>query len=284
MVQAQKAPEQTPSGGDLLKVLADFWEPFSRAIIDSLKVKPSDRVLDAGCGRGGHLLIFAEKLRGKGTATGLDINPAALAAARVAVEASGLESRTLLKEGNLFSPPCEPASFDLIWSSHVFHALGDVDTAMKALKRLVRPGGRIVIRENRVNTSVLPYDVGFGRSGAEFRSDGLFLDWLIEDREKRGRIPHGWLQVLHSAGLDQVQTKSFLHEVQPPFTEMQKRYILYHLRRKLEWKSLSNDDRITLGELIDAQSPRFALHRRDLHFLSVSTIYSGVVPARRIGN
>lgn len=55
-----------------------FWEPLNGDMTDWLDVRPPCRVLDAGCGRGDHVALFAEALHPGGSVTALDIDPEAL--------------------------------------------------------------------------------------------------------------------------------------------------------------------------------------------------------------
>ncbi|HEY8460703.1 MAG TPA: methyltransferase domain-containing protein [Blastocatellia bacterium] len=80
---AQEAqPKERRNASDALpdphRAIAAFWEPHEREIVDSLNVQEGSRVLDAGCGRGDHLLLFARNAR----VTGLDLKESSLEVAR----------------------------------------------------------------------------------------------------------------------------------------------------------------------------------------------------------
>jgi len=52
--------------------IAAFWEPHDREMLHWLGVARGARVLDLGCGRGDHLMLFAEMLESGPPVTGFD--------------------------------------------------------------------------------------------------------------------------------------------------------------------------------------------------------------------
>lgn len=267
----QTANGQTPPFRASPPAISAFWEPLDRQMVDWLAPPPDAHVLDAGCGRGDHVRLFAERCR----VTGVDKNPEVLAYARGRMGNGTPWKRAEWREADLTKLPFDSASFDLVWASHVFHGLPEIERGAGELKRVLKRGGRFVLRENRVLSAVLPADLGYGRHALEARADLAFSTWLAEDRIERGRYPYLWGQILRQAGLRDVRAKSFLHEANPPFSEAQQEYLRYHVGRKAEWQ-IADEDKRTLREICDPASPHYFLKREDIYFVSVSTIYYGV--------
>lgn len=261
---AGEKPARTSTGS--------FWEPLDRQMIDWLGVKPADKVLDAGCGRGDHLGPFAEAA---GSVAGLDLKAASLAAARDRLKAHPQAGKITFHEGDVLAPPFQPASFDLVWTSHVLHILKDPVAGAKALAGVLRKGGRLAVREDGMHTWVLPLDTGVGRPGLEYRTTAAFMEWFEDDRLGRGRVPFGWAEVLRKAGLKEVRPKAFLFEATPPFTPDQREYLRKYLRGRLR-ESLTADDKTALERLTDPKSDHDFAKRPDLHVVSVSTVYLGI--------
>jgi SAM-dependent methyltransferase len=105
------------------------------AVLAGLGLPPGARILDAGCGSGRNMVELARY----GTATGIELASASLAAARErgsgAVLAGSLEARL----------PFDDASFDLAVSLDVLEHLRDDALAWRELARVVAPGGRLLV-------------------------------------------------------------------------------------------------------------------------------------------
>ncbi len=232
------------------------------------------RVLDAGCGYGDHTLLFASAGH---RVTALDINSSALDGVNRRALKLLVEGMVTTKEGDIQRLPFETGSFDVAWASHVLHGQRDYLNAARELRRVVRPRGLVVVREDQSTTSFLPYDLGIGRPGLEFRLKKAFLDWFLEDRIKLGSCPYGWSAVLRRAGLVDVKTKSFLHEVPQPFAAAQAEYLEATLARWSSEERASREDRAIVQRLLDTAGPDYVFRREDLHFTAITTLYTGVV-------
>jgi SAM-dependent methyltransferase len=235
------------------------------------------RILDAGCGRGDHLLLMAP-LVSDGELSGLDRDGVSLALARDRLTERGWLNRVRLDRGDLYEMEYAANSFDLVWSSHVFHGLSDLPGAAARVRDVLRSGGRFVLRENRITTRLLPDDLGIGEPGLESRLNFAFEAWLRKDRAQRGPYPGGWLRLLREAGFEEAHARSFLYQLQPPFSEGQKAYLRQWLDRKRQIEGVSEQDRNTIVALTDPRKPEFFLQRNDLYFTTVSTIYIGTAP------
>lgn len=243
-------------------------------MIRFLALNPGQRVLDAGCGRGNHVLLFAAE---GCEVTAVDLSPEAVETVRQRAAESPFSLAVNARQGDIQRLPFENGTFDLAWASHVLHGQQDYLNAARELRRVVRPGGRVVLREDQSTMSFLPYDLRIGKPGLEFRIRKAFLDWFLEDRLKRGRCPYGWATVLKSAGLTDVRTKSFLHEVPQPFTVRQSAYLESTLTRALNDRRVSRQDRAVIRRLVDPTGPDYAFRRDDLHFTAITTLYVGAV-------
>jgi 2-polyprenyl-3-methyl-5-hydroxy-6-metoxy-1,4-benzoquinol methylase len=96
---------------------------------------PGDRLLDIGCGDGHFLQTARDELRYE--VEGLEIDPAALAAARrrgLLVHAGGLPGSGLM-----------PGGYYQITMSHVLEHLHDPVAALREVFDLLKPGGRVFI-------------------------------------------------------------------------------------------------------------------------------------------
>src|SRR6476661_2431886 len=100
-----------------------------------------DTVLDVACGPGLLACAFARVAK---HATGIDMTPAMLEQARKTQQEQGLKNVSWLP-GNVYSLPFPPAQFSIASSRFVFHHLQAPLAALKEMKRVCKPGGRIVV-------------------------------------------------------------------------------------------------------------------------------------------
>jgi SAM-dependent methyltransferase len=114
---------------------AYYERPASLALLGDVA---GQRVLDAGCGAGSHA---AEMIRRGASVTGLDKSGGLLAIAR-----ERLGADVPLHAADLADPlPLATASFDAILASLVLHYLQDWGPTLAEFRRVLVPGGRLVI-------------------------------------------------------------------------------------------------------------------------------------------
>jgi ubiquinone/menaquinone biosynthesis C-methylase UbiE len=104
---------------------------------------PEDTVLDVACGPGLLACAFARVAK---HVTGIDMTPAMLEQAHKTQQEQSLKNVSWLP-GNVYSLPFPPAQFSLVSSRFVFHHLQDPLAALKEMKRVCKPSGRIVVAD-----------------------------------------------------------------------------------------------------------------------------------------
>ncbi|MFF5447736.1 bifunctional class I SAM-dependent methyltransferase/N-acetyltransferase [Streptomyces sp. NPDC012888] len=102
------------------------------------------RVLDLGCGPGRSALLLAAETGGEVTA--VDLHQEFLDELRAAAAARGLDGRVRAVAADMGDLPFEDGSFDLVWAESSAYAIG-FDTALARWKRLLAPGGTLVLTE-----------------------------------------------------------------------------------------------------------------------------------------
>jgi avermectin B 5-O-methyltransferase len=115
------------------------------AMIDHLasfaKLKPKERVLDAGCGEGRASLRLAEKFGVN--VTGIDVVPEALAIAKKRAAATNAAVDYI--EGDYNHLPFPDKTFDLVFALETFTHSPDPRKTLREFWRVLKPGGRVVI-------------------------------------------------------------------------------------------------------------------------------------------
>ncbi len=102
-------------------------------------VRPGDRALDAACGTGD--LALADLKAGASRVTGLDFSERMLERARR--KSSAIE----WVQGDMLALPFADATFDAATVGFGVRNVADLELALRELRRVLRPGGRVAILE-----------------------------------------------------------------------------------------------------------------------------------------
>lgn len=90
---------------------------------------------------------LSERAGSTGRITALETDEERLRSTEGALGDAGLEAPVRLVRGDVFEPPFDPGSFDLVYSAGLFHELDvherSARDALAALVRVTRPGGRV---------------------------------------------------------------------------------------------------------------------------------------------
>lgn len=110
-------------------------------IVQCARPHPEDRVLDVACGAGFLTCALARRVE---RAEGVDLSGAMLKEAGNHARSLGL-SNTGFRQGDSAALPFENQSFDIVTCKLALHYFPDPDRAIGEMKRVVKPGGRIVL-------------------------------------------------------------------------------------------------------------------------------------------
>lgn len=123
--------------------------------------RPGERILDAGCGTGGHLGFLAEA---GAAAVGLDLSSGMLAAAR------SRHPEAALVQADLNRPlPWADASFDAVLCSLVSEHLTDLPNLFAEFHRTLRSAGRLVFSAFHPVMAAAGVEANFEIEGTEYR-------------------------------------------------------------------------------------------------------------------
>ncbi|HEY7294266.1 MAG TPA: class I SAM-dependent methyltransferase [Dehalococcoidia bacterium] len=136
--------------------LARYYDVMARLMMPERRIKgrvialarlaPGKRMLDLGCGTG-TLVLMARHRHPDATVIGVDGDPTILGIARRKAAQAGIAVQ--LDEGMAYALPYADGSFDAVVSTLTFHHLtpDQQARALAEVRRVLRPGGRLVIAD-----------------------------------------------------------------------------------------------------------------------------------------
>ncbi|MCY4020985.1 MAG: methyltransferase domain-containing protein [Chloroflexi bacterium] len=127
------------------ETLAKYAVPkcdFVKWALDNLAWQTDEVVLDLGCGRGNHYSRLIERAPGI-TYYALDLSPFML------LNHPAESGRLAL--GNALQLPYADDSFDVVMANHVLYHLDDVDHGLYEIKRVLKPGGKMLATTNSIH-------------------------------------------------------------------------------------------------------------------------------------
>jgi SAM-dependent methyltransferase len=267
-----------------------WYESMAAALL-----RPGDRTaVDIGCGGGGMTLALAAAL---GVVAGqaaqvvaVDGEPELLAAVREALGAR--PGRALARVDTVaadFGEGVEPvrtmlaAPADLVWASASVHHAGDQQAAVDALVSLLAAGGQLALAEGGLPARHLPWDLGVGEPGLELRLDAAGDVWfnrMRADLPGSVRMPYGWTEAMHRAGLVGVTTRTVLREMPAPLPEPERQRLAERFTRWVDRLRptglIDQADLAAWDRLLDPSGAAWLGHRTDTFRLEARSVHLGV--------
>src|SRR6185312_12871170 len=153
-----------------------------RATLEALALRAGERVIDVGCGPG---YLCAEMAAAGASVVGVDPSPSMLALAEQ--RGSGVE----LLQGDALSLPVEDGSFDAAVSTQVYEYVADIGGAFAEVRRVLRPGGRLLILDT-------DWDSIVWHSSDDARMERVLRAW--DEHLAHPRLPRVLPSLLRDAG------------------------------------------------------------------------------------
>ena len=119
---------------------------WRRRAADRAGLEPGDRVLDLCCGTGDLAIEVAGRVGPSGEVVGADFSEPMLEIAREKEPGEG-EAAVSFVNADALELPFEDYSFDALTIGFGARNLADLDRGLDEMKRVLRPGGRLVILE-----------------------------------------------------------------------------------------------------------------------------------------
>jgi SAM-dependent methyltransferase len=114
-----------------------------------LSLRPTDKVLDIGCGYAGLLLYLFRRIGFTEVMEGLDCSGFMIRRAREEIRSRGLVERIYVREGLATQLPYADGTFDVVCSTFMIKHLSDalLKDMLREVRRVLKPSGRFCVWE-----------------------------------------------------------------------------------------------------------------------------------------
>lgn len=131
--------------------------------------KPGSNVLEAGCGVGAQTSIIA-KLNPECEFHSIDISQESLIEAETKIASLNI-TNVKFERANVFKLPFNENSFDTVFVCFVLEHLNQPETALGELKRVLKPGGQIMVIEGDHGSTFFHPDSNWARKTIQCQID-----------------------------------------------------------------------------------------------------------------
>ena len=264
------------------QMMADYHQAFAlelKDVVGSLAIKKGERVVDLACGDGFYSRWLAEEVGAEGGVLALDVSGDFLAEARRYVGAAEVGARVAFVQADLDHLALDEGEADVVWCAQSLYSLPDPVDAVRRMRRLAKPGGRVAVFESdEFHHLILPWpiELEIAMRQAELKSYRA----QSGDGEKFyvGRNLPG---VFREAGLPDCRIQSFAFHRQTPIDDASRAYLVAYLddmRRRIV-HHLDDPNRDLFESLTDPGSSRFLLSDQDFGFTCLEHLATAKCPA-----
>jgi SAM-dependent methyltransferase len=158
-------------------------EEHSDALVQALEIREGSRVADLGAGTGYFTWRLARSVGPTGRVIAVDIQPRMLDLAAKTVTEHGLDNVDYVL-GRERDPRLPAASLDMVFIAHAYHEFSDPEAIMEAVRRSLKPGGRLAVVEyakERKRAPAAPlHKMSFDEIRDEIETMGFDLDQILD--------------------------------------------------------------------------------------------------------
>jgi ubiquinone/menaquinone biosynthesis C-methylase UbiE/mono/diheme cytochrome c family protein len=158
-------------------------EERSDALVKALEIRDGARVADLGAGTGYFTWRLAQHAGPQGKVIAVDIQQHMLDLAAATVKQHGLVNVDYVL-GKESDPKLPERSLDMVFIAYSYHEFSEPEAIMDAVRRSLKPGGRLVIveyaKENKLAPASTLHKMSFDEIRSEIEPNGFDLDRVLD--------------------------------------------------------------------------------------------------------
>lgn len=158
-------------------------EERSAALVEALDIPEGGTIADIGAGTGYFTWRLARRVGPAGRVIAVDIQQRMLDLAAETVRQHGLVNVDYVL-GKETDPRLPPRSLDMVFIAHSYHEFSQPETIMEAIRRSLKPAGRLVIVEYAKERTLAPaaplHKMSFDEIREEIEPTGFDLERILD--------------------------------------------------------------------------------------------------------
>ena len=181
-------------------------QAVNQKLCETVGVKPGERLLEVGSGTGIICRMLAPHLQPGGQIVGVDISTEMTTEAKKYALADGIDNGIIFETCTAESLPYTDSSFDGAIAARLLLHAADPDIVMREMKRVVKPGGRVVVMDWDFDTVTVDHqDRDLTRRLLHWRNDhhggnnwsGRQLWRRMREAGLKNLSVHPWVSIAH---------------------------------------------------------------------------------------
>ena len=152
-------------------------------LMSALDISPGATVADLGSGTGYFTWRLAEQVGPTGRVLAIDVQQSMLDLTKAAVGEHKLNNVEYILATDK-NPGLPEKALDLVFIAYAYHEFGDPEAIMAAVKRSLKPGGRVLVLEFAKESNIAPasplHKMSFEEIRREIEPMGFVIDGLLD--------------------------------------------------------------------------------------------------------